>query len=184
MKHTKGPWYAIDYGGYWSIQSEDEYSEGDLLNEEKDPNAEANARLAAKAPELYEQNLTLQKQIEELMLDNEHLRKLAESGVTVQESLEQELEELREENEKLKKGVVDSVFPILKDMLPERVKALESQLAGVVDAVGLLDWITKSHYDFHYNGMWYKADEVHVKYITSYELYKEYQLFINQQNIK
>ena len=55
MKHTKGPWVAIEYGGYWNIQKEDAYSNTyDLLNEEKCPDAEANAKLAAAAPELLQ----------------------------------------------------------------------------------------------------------------------------------
>lgn len=51
--HTLGPWHAIEYCGYWSLQREGFYSDiDDLLNEERCKNAEANARLAAAAPEL------------------------------------------------------------------------------------------------------------------------------------
>lgn len=55
MKHTSGPWFALAYANYFSLQSVDEYSDtNDLLNEEKDPNAEANATLMAAAPDLLE----------------------------------------------------------------------------------------------------------------------------------
>lgn len=55
MKHTPGPWFALEYAGYYNLQTVDEYSDtNDLLNIEKDPNAEANAKLAAKAPELFQ----------------------------------------------------------------------------------------------------------------------------------
>lgn len=53
MRHTSGPWFAIAYANYWMLQSVDEYSDSDnLFDEEKNPNAEANAQLAASAPEL------------------------------------------------------------------------------------------------------------------------------------
>lgn len=51
---TPGPWYAVEYSGYYMLQNEEGYCESDLLNIEKDPNAEENAILAAKAPEMYE----------------------------------------------------------------------------------------------------------------------------------
>lgn len=52
MKHTKGPWYPLQYANYWVVQKEDSYSETDLLNEETCPDAEANAKLMATAPDL------------------------------------------------------------------------------------------------------------------------------------
>ena len=54
--HTPGPWFAIQYANQWNIQSKDGY-EGALTNvldEDEDVNAEANARLIAAAPELLE----------------------------------------------------------------------------------------------------------------------------------
>lgn len=53
-KHTPGPWFAVDYAGFVSIQSVDEYSDSDVLNIAVDPNAEANGKLAAAAPDLLE----------------------------------------------------------------------------------------------------------------------------------
>lgn len=53
MKHTKAPWFPVNYAGYWMLQTKDEYSsKDDLLNEEHSPDAEANAKLAACAPQL------------------------------------------------------------------------------------------------------------------------------------
>lgn len=55
MKHTKGPWFAINYAGYISLQSRDEYSDtDDLLNEDKCPDAEANGTLCSIAPEMFD----------------------------------------------------------------------------------------------------------------------------------
>lgn len=51
MKHTKAPWYAIEFAGYWEIQNDEKYEDNRLLDEASCPNAEANAKLAA-APEL------------------------------------------------------------------------------------------------------------------------------------
>ena len=53
-KHTPGPWFAVEYGGFWEIQEDHFYSvEDNLLDQEKCENAEANARLCAAAPEMY-----------------------------------------------------------------------------------------------------------------------------------
>jgi hypothetical protein len=50
---TPGPWFSVDYSGFWSLQLETGYDANtDLLDEEKFDNAEANSRLAASAPEL------------------------------------------------------------------------------------------------------------------------------------
>lgn len=55
MKHTLGPWHAVEYGGKWAIQKENFYSDSDdLLDEEYCKNATANAKLVASAPELLE----------------------------------------------------------------------------------------------------------------------------------
>lgn len=67
-KHTPGPWFAVNYSGYYSLQKEDYYSDkDDLLNEEKCPDAEANAKLAAAAPDLLE---VLQKVIHAIQHSN------------------------------------------------------------------------------------------------------------------
>lgn len=52
IKHTPGPWYALDYGGYINLQTEDCYSEGGLLDLDKDENAVDNGLLAAASPDL------------------------------------------------------------------------------------------------------------------------------------
>jgi hypothetical protein len=51
-KFTEGPWHVINYGGFHAIQSEPFYGDTDLLDEDKTENAQANARLAAAAPDL------------------------------------------------------------------------------------------------------------------------------------
>jgi hypothetical protein len=54
MKHTPGPWYPTEYAGYWELNDGPYYENAQLLNAEDYPNAEANATLAAAAPELLE----------------------------------------------------------------------------------------------------------------------------------
>jgi predicted nucleotidyltransferase len=55
MKHTPGPWQAVEYGGYFMLQTTEFYSDiDDVLDREKDKNAEHNAKLAAASPELLE----------------------------------------------------------------------------------------------------------------------------------
>jgi hypothetical protein len=57
MNHTPGPWYAVEYGGFWNIQTDDCYSESDVLDVEKVGNeetTEANAKLCAAAPDLLD----------------------------------------------------------------------------------------------------------------------------------
>jgi|GEM_PF-4826185 len=52
-KHTPGPWFAVEYAGYWNLQTEPFYTdEGDLLDEEHTAAASDNAKLAASAPAL------------------------------------------------------------------------------------------------------------------------------------
>jgi hypothetical protein len=53
-KHTPGPWYAVEYAGFWNIQDERDYEGVNLLDEEKCDNAEHNAMVAAAAAELLE----------------------------------------------------------------------------------------------------------------------------------
>ena len=52
--HTPGPWFPINYAGFWIIQSGKYYGDKDVLDAEKVgvEISEANARLAASAPEL------------------------------------------------------------------------------------------------------------------------------------
>ena len=53
MRYTKGPWYPVEYVGYWFLQKSPEYSATDsLLDEEKCTYAETNAKVAAAAPDM------------------------------------------------------------------------------------------------------------------------------------
>lgn len=53
-KHTPGPWYPVEFSGYWTVRDDRFYESRDLLNEEDCSRAEANAKLIATAPELLE----------------------------------------------------------------------------------------------------------------------------------
>lgn len=53
-KYTPAPWFAINYGGFVTIQNVDYYDQSDLLDEDKCQEAKANGTLAAYAPELLE----------------------------------------------------------------------------------------------------------------------------------
>ena len=50
---TPGPWYEVEYAGHFSIQNGPTYFDNDLLDRKECIMAEANAELAAKAPEMY-----------------------------------------------------------------------------------------------------------------------------------
>lgn len=54
VRHTPGPWFAIQYANQWCIQSEEGYegANSDVLDEEFTDKAEANAHLIAAAPDL------------------------------------------------------------------------------------------------------------------------------------
>lgn len=53
FKGTPGPWHAVNYGGYFNLQTTAFYSgRNDLLNEDKNKLAAENAQLAAAAPDL------------------------------------------------------------------------------------------------------------------------------------
>ena len=54
VSHTPGPWHPISYAGFWEIQTEPYYGPTSVLNEDHFPNAEANAKLCAAAPDLLE----------------------------------------------------------------------------------------------------------------------------------
>lgn len=54
MKYTPGPWYSVQYANYHNLQSGEYFGDPDLLNEEISVNAEANAKLAAAAPDMLE----------------------------------------------------------------------------------------------------------------------------------
>lgn len=66
-KHTPAPWYPIQYANYINIQTKDEYAVGaDVLNLEDNDRAEANAKLAASAPDMLEVLLKMEPQLERL----------------------------------------------------------------------------------------------------------------------
>jgi hypothetical protein len=52
MLHTKAPWFAVEFAGFWQIQDGPYYENTNILDEDKSPDAKANAKLAAMAPEL------------------------------------------------------------------------------------------------------------------------------------
>jgi hypothetical protein len=54
MKHTPGPWYAVEYAGAFIIQDGEFYGDTDLHRLDDCEEAEANAKLMASAPELLE----------------------------------------------------------------------------------------------------------------------------------
>jgi hypothetical protein len=64
-KYTPGPWFAVEYAGYFNIQSQDGYGEKyNLLDREEDENAEANAKLIAASPDLLEACIEALKEME------------------------------------------------------------------------------------------------------------------------
>lgn len=53
--YTPGPWYAVDYGGFWSMQADPHYAENaDLFDEDKFDEAPQNAQLASCSTLLLE----------------------------------------------------------------------------------------------------------------------------------
>jgi hypothetical protein len=52
IKYTPGPWFVVEYGGFFEIQDKDDYQGTIITDLEKCPDAEANARLMASAPDL------------------------------------------------------------------------------------------------------------------------------------
>lgn len=67
-KHTPGPWYAIEFAGFWNILDQPYYEGAQLLNaEEVGPEqAQANAELAALAPDLLAENQRLKELMAEM----------------------------------------------------------------------------------------------------------------------
>ena len=62
---TPAPWFAVDFGGFHILKSQDFYDVGvDLLNEDKCNQAKQNAQLAAAAPDLLEALLIAKNEIE------------------------------------------------------------------------------------------------------------------------
>lgn len=60
--YTPGPWYAVDYAGFWALQTDPDYDvHDDLLDEARNDLAKQNAKLAACSPELLE---SLQEMVE------------------------------------------------------------------------------------------------------------------------
>lgn len=66
-KHTPGPWFPVQYAGFWHIQTEDYYTDSDVLNEDHFNEAEYNAKLCASAPDLLAENQKLKQEKEELV---------------------------------------------------------------------------------------------------------------------
>lgn len=54
VKFTPGPWYPVEFAGYWYLQKQPFYDADNVLDAEVCPEAKANANLAAASPEMYE----------------------------------------------------------------------------------------------------------------------------------
>lgn len=54
MKHTKGPWYPVNYCGFIELQKGATYEFSSLLNEDDCEEAKANGILASCAPEMLD----------------------------------------------------------------------------------------------------------------------------------
>lgn len=66
LKHTPGPWYAVNYADFWDIQDDPHYGKTDLLDAHTCDQAEANAKLMAAAPELIKALITLKEWVGKL----------------------------------------------------------------------------------------------------------------------
>lgn len=53
-KFTPGPWYPVEFSGFWILNDGPHYEDRELLNEEGCECAEQNATLASAAPDMYE----------------------------------------------------------------------------------------------------------------------------------
>lgn len=81
FKGTKGKWYPVNFGGFWSIHDEDFYDSTDIFNEEECSEAKENIVLASMAPEMFEfikrhykyLNLDDQKEAEQLLKESTEL---------------------------------------------------------------------------------------------------------------
>jgi len=86
-KHTKGQWYATEFAGRWMISDSNFYDGDDLLDSDDkgEPEAEANAKLMAAAPDLLE---ALQKAVEVIERMSDEFSAIAErhASYTVGES--------------------------------------------------------------------------------------------------
>lgn len=79
-KHTPGPWYPVEYAGFWHIQKADFYTEADVLNEDHYREAEANAKLCASAPDLLSENQKLKQTNRELLEALERIGKAIDNA--------------------------------------------------------------------------------------------------------
>jgi len=52
-KFTPGPWFSVEYGGFYNIQDGPYYEDKVVTDLEKDENAAANSQLASCAPEMF-----------------------------------------------------------------------------------------------------------------------------------
>jgi len=69
MKHTPGPWYPVEYAGYFDVQNGPLYSDTSVSNIEYDENAEANAKLMAAAPDLLDALIEARDFINSLVIE-------------------------------------------------------------------------------------------------------------------
>ena len=83
-KHTPGPWKAVEYAGFYCLQTKDEYCNEDLLDEAANSKAKYNAQLAASAPELLDAlqaMLSRFRNCDNGMIKAEHVKQLAEAAI-------------------------------------------------------------------------------------------------------
>lgn len=81
MAHTPGPWYSAEYANYWVLQNEDSYDGIDILNEELCADAEANAHLAAAAPDLLDALINVFEHAKVIINSNHADYKAAEAAI-------------------------------------------------------------------------------------------------------
>ncbi|GAO43774.1 hypothetical protein [Flavihumibacter petaseus] len=59
--HTPGPWFPVEFGGYWNIHDEPFYEGTNLLDKESSDQADVNAKLAAAATQLLSRCIELER---------------------------------------------------------------------------------------------------------------------------
>jgi hypothetical protein len=69
MNYTPGPWYPVEYAGYFDVQNGPYYSDTSVSNIEYDENAENNARLMAAAPDILEALIEARTFINSLVIE-------------------------------------------------------------------------------------------------------------------
>jgi Na+/phosphate symporter len=81
--HTPGPWHAVEYAGYWQIQTSENYDDDHIqvLDVESTESAPANAALCAAAPEMLEVLQMVAEMLEPLRHDIAYFTKEEEGRI-------------------------------------------------------------------------------------------------------